>query len=69
MSNIDPLYKVNKGEDHDELINTCNSTKQLDAMKAYWPLYGSILDTNKIFKKYLKPCNNFHQLIFNTDTR
>ena len=44
---------------------TCNSRKDLGDIKAFWPLHGNILNTNKVFDQYTKPCNNFQQLIFN----
>ena len=64
-----PPYWNNNGKGLKEDEDICNSKEALGGMKAYWPMYGSILDTNKIFEKYTKPCNNFQQLIFNTVER
>ena len=64
-----PPYWNNNGTGLEEDEHICNSKAALGGMKAYWPMYGSILDTNKIFEKYPRPCNNFQQLIFNTVER
>ena len=60
-----PPYWYNNSKDHDGMKQTCNSRKELGDIKAFWPLHGNILDTNKVFDQYTKPCNNFQQLIFN----
>ena len=60
-----PPYWYNNSKDHDGMKQTCNSRKELGDIKAFWPLHGNILNTNKVFDQYTKPCNNFQQLIFN----
>ena len=60
-----PPYWNNKTKDHNELKQTCKSEKELEVVEGYWPLHDSILDTNKIFKNYTKPCNSYQQFIFN----